>query len=87
MNRDIKKNPYSDALSTALKAVADIGNPDFVLLPIEPTLEMREAGAKYGHISEALAGEIYFAMVSAWARANVPDWGVGSAQNNEESSI
>lgn len=72
--KQIKHNPYSDALASALKAVSEIKNPDFMLLPIEPMPDMCKEGARIGNISEECAGQVYFAMVSAWARANVSEW-------------
>jgi len=63
----IKHNPYSQLLGNALDAVRDIGHPDYLTLPSEPTPAMLvAAGQTTGLTSEQLR-EAYQAMVEAWA--------------------
>ncbi len=67
MTRKIKQNPYSEALSSALQAVAGISSPDYLLMPIEPNPAMVLAGAKAANISAQQAREAYSAMMTEWA--------------------
>lgn len=50
---------YSDALITALRAVTEMNNPNYLLLPIDPDDEMLQAGSIAAGISEVEAKNVY----------------------------
>lgn len=69
MPKDIKKNPYSIALGEALQAVADIGHPDYIRIPIFPSNYMCKMGAEKADITEDQARIAYQSMIEAWVQA------------------
>lgn len=62
---------YSDALITALRAVTEMNNPNYLLLPIDPDDEMLQAGSNAAGISESEARSVYQAMILHWV-SNLP---------------
>jgi hypothetical protein len=62
---------YSDALVTALRAVTEMNNPNYLLLPIDPDDEMLQAGSIAAGISEIEARDVYHAMILHWV-SNLP---------------
>lgn len=64
----IKTNPYSDSLADALRAVSEIENPNFTLVPVDPTDEMLDAAREGTDLSREKAREMYMSMMLAWAR-------------------
>lgn len=62
---------YSDALITALRAVTEMNNPNYLLLPIDPDDEMLQAGSIAAGISEVEAKNVYQAMILHWV-SNLP---------------
>lgn len=66
----IKTNAYSDHLADALRAVAEIQNPNFTTAPIDPTDEMLEAAMEGADISREQARDMYMSMLLAWSKAN-----------------
>lgn len=62
---------YSDALITALRAVTEMNNPNYLLLPIDPDDEMLQAGSVAAGISEVEAKNVYQAMILHWV-SNLP---------------
>ncbi len=69
MPKDIKENPYSIALGEALQAVADIGHPDYIRIPIFPSTYMCKVGAEKANITVDQARTAYQSMIEAWAHA------------------
>jgi len=63
----IKKNYYSEALSSALEAVSAITSPDYVLMPVDPSRDMMLAGARAAGITLEQAREAYASMMLEWA--------------------
>ncbi len=63
----LKTDDYSDALLAALRAVAEMDNPNYLLLPVDPSDEMADAGAAILGISAAEARQVYQAMLLSWA--------------------
>ncbi len=64
----IKTNPYSDSLADALRAVSEIENPNFALVPVDPTDEMLDAAREGTDLSREKAREMYMSMMLAWTR-------------------
>lgn len=73
-HKEIKQNPYSENLARALRAVSELSNPDYLLAPVAPTPDMKEAGAAALNITPEQAGKVYAEMIAAWADAHLARW-------------
>ena len=63
---EIITNPYSEALRSALKAVGDIHNPDYVLLPIEPNDDVVLKVALGSNLSAETVRDVSRNMILSW---------------------
>ncbi len=74
MTKNIKNNPYSDNLARALRAVAELSTPDYILAPLDPTPDMQHAGAVEGNVTPEQAAHIYRRMIATWADVGAAVW-------------
>lgn len=73
-HKEIKRNPYSENLARALQAVSELSNPDYLLAPVAPTPDMKEAGAAVLNITPEQAERVYVEMIAVWANAHLSLW-------------
>ena len=62
----VKSNPYSEKLRAALNTIAEIGSPDFTLMPIDPSITMLEHASHSTGLPIEIVRQSYYAMINAW---------------------